>query len=182
MVGVVQTLYGARMRAVRLQARYQPLLEAIPVLAQVAVLALGGWLALQGQITLGTFLAFSTYVAQFVAPPGSSPGVLTVGQQARAGVERIFQLLDLEPGSRTPPTPSSCPSSRGEIELERRARSATHEHAVLDGLDLHVRAGRARGPRRRQRQRQVDGHPARPPASRPRRGRRSSSTGTTSAT
>ncbi len=32
----------------RLQARYQPLLEAIPTLAQVAILALGGWLALRG--------------------------------------------------------------------------------------------------------------------------------------
>ena len=68
MVAVVQTLYGARMRATRLQARYQPLLEAIPTLAQVAVLALGGWLVMQGEITLGTFLAFSTYVTQFVAP------------------------------------------------------------------------------------------------------------------
>ena len=38
MVGVVKVLYGVRMRAVRLQARYQPLLETIPVLAQVAVL------------------------------------------------------------------------------------------------------------------------------------------------
>jgi len=42
MVGIVQTLYGVRMRATRLQARYQPLLESIPVFAQVAVLALGG--------------------------------------------------------------------------------------------------------------------------------------------
>ena len=31
MVGIVQTLYGVRMRATRLQARYQPLLESIPV-------------------------------------------------------------------------------------------------------------------------------------------------------
>ncbi len=111
MVGVVQRFYGSRMRATRLQARYQPLLEAIPTLAQVAVLALGGWLVMQGQITLGTFLAFSTYVTQFVAPARQLAGVLTIGQQARAGVERIFQVLDLEPPSRTHRTPSSCPSS-----------------------------------------------------------------------
>ena len=61
-VAATKTLYGSQMRAVRLQSRYQPLLEAIPTLGQVAVLALGGWLALRHEITLGTFLAFSTYL------------------------------------------------------------------------------------------------------------------------
>ena len=91
------TLYGAQMRVTRLQARYQPLLQAIPALGQVAVLALGGWLALHGELSLGTFLAFSTYVAQLMAPARQLAGLLSVGQQARAGVERIFQLLDLRP-------------------------------------------------------------------------------------
>ena len=44
--------YGSQMRAVRLQSRYQPLLEAIPTIGQVAILAFGGWLALQHEITL----------------------------------------------------------------------------------------------------------------------------------
>ena len=35
-VDASQTLYGSQMRAVRLQSRYQPLLEAIPTLGQVA--------------------------------------------------------------------------------------------------------------------------------------------------
>jgi ATP-binding cassette subfamily B protein len=144
MVGVVGTLYGVRMRAVRLQARYQPLLESIPVLAQVAVLALGGWMALHGQISLGTFLAFSTYIGQFVAPARQLAGVLTVGQQARAGVERIFQLLDLEPQIRDEPDAVDLPELRGEIEL--RGVGFTYgddpdARPVLDGLDLHVRPG-----------------------------------------
>src|SRR6202030_1174224 len=90
-----KVLYGSQMRAVRLQSRYQPLLEAIPLFAQVAILALGGWLALQHQITLGTFLALSAYVTQLMAPARQLAGVLTIGQQSRAGLERIFQLLDL---------------------------------------------------------------------------------------
>ena len=140
MVGIVQTLYGVRMRATRLQARYQPLLESIPVFAQVAVLALGGWMALHDQITIGTFLAFSTYVGQFVAPARQLAGVLTVGQQARAGVERIFQLLDLRPQIADEPDAVELPEVRGEIEL-RGVRLAYEERPVLDGLDLHIRAG-----------------------------------------
>ena len=53
MADAAGTLYGAQMRAVRLQSRYQPLLQAIPTLGQVAVLALGGWLALHHDITPG---------------------------------------------------------------------------------------------------------------------------------
>src|SRR5262245_13599376 len=133
MVGVVQTLYGVRMRATRLQARYQPLLETIPVLAQVAVLALGGWMALHEQITIGTFLAFSAYVTAFVAPARQLAGVLTVGQQARAGVERIFQLLDLKTQIADAPDAVALPELRGEIEL-RGVRFAYDEVPVLDGL------------------------------------------------
>jgi ATP-binding cassette subfamily B protein len=144
MVGIVQTLYGVRMRATRLQARYQPLLESIPVLAQVAVLALGGWMALHDDITLGTFLAFSTYVGQFVAPARQLAGVLTVGQQARAGVERIFQLLDLAPEIADEPGATDLPQVRGEIELRGVRFAYGHDgdaHPVLDGLDLHVLPG-----------------------------------------
>ncbi|HEY5986739.1 MAG TPA: ABC transporter ATP-binding protein, partial [Streptosporangiaceae bacterium] len=47
-------LYASRVRAVRLMARYNPALQAVPTLGQVGVLAFGGWLALRGSITLGT--------------------------------------------------------------------------------------------------------------------------------
>ena len=110
-----QRLYGSRLRATRLQARYQPLLEAIPTFAQVAILVLGGLLVLHGRITIGTFLAFSTYVGQFVAPARQLAGVLTVGQQARAGIERIFQLLDIKPAISDAPDATELTSLRGEV-------------------------------------------------------------------
>ncbi|MBO0843943.1 MAG: ABC transporter ATP-binding protein [Nocardioides sp.] len=141
MFGVVQTLYGVRMRATRLQARYQPLLESIPVLAQVAILALGGWMALHGSITIGTFLAFSAYVGQFVAPARQLAGVLTVGQQARAGVERIFQLLDLRPAIADSPDATELPEMTGEIELRGVRFAYDDGEPVLDGLDLHICPG-----------------------------------------
>ena len=35
--------------------------------------------------------------------------MLTVGQQARAGVERVFELIDTEPVDPTSGTRASCP-------------------------------------------------------------------------
>jgi ATP-binding cassette subfamily B protein len=140
LTGAARVLYGARMRAVRLQARYQPLLEAIPSVAQVAILALGGWLALHHHITLGTFLAFSTYVAQFAAPARQLAGVLTVGQQARAGVERIFQLLDLTPSIVDRDDAVELPPLRGEITFSDVSFGYDGTR-LLDGVDLTVAAG-----------------------------------------
>ncbi|WP_308217270.1 ABC transporter ATP-binding protein [Streptantibioticus silvisoli] len=140
-VGAAQTLYGSRMRGVRLQSRYQPLLEAIPAFAQVAILALGGWLALHHHISLGTFLAFSTYVAQFTAPARQLANILTVAQQARAGVERIFQLLDLEPAITDAPDAIELPDPRGEIVFRDVHFAYDGSNPVLRGFDLRVGAG-----------------------------------------
>ncbi|WP_443078920.1 ABC transporter ATP-binding protein [Streptomyces sp. NBC_01497] len=144
-----QALYGTQMRTVRLQARYQPLLQAIPSLGQVAVLALGGWLALRGSLSLGTFLAFSTYVAQLLAPARQLAGILVVAQQARAGMDRILQLLDRAPAVADPPGAVTVGRLRGDIEFTGvrfgyDAEGGSGEpagHEVLSGFDLRVGAG-----------------------------------------
>ncbi|MHB1770410.1 MAG: ABC transporter ATP-binding protein [Acidimicrobiales bacterium] len=141
LASTVENLYGSQMRAVRLQARYQPLLEAIPALGQVGILALGGYLALRHEITLGTFLAFSTYIVQLVAPARQLAGVLAVAQQARAGVERIFQLIDLEPAIAERPDAADLPPIRGEVTFSEVHFAFGHGPPVLQGIDLHVAAG-----------------------------------------
>jgi ATP-binding cassette, subfamily B, bacterial len=140
-VEAAKSLYGARMRAVRLQACYQPLLKAIPSIGQVAILAFGGWLALRHEITLGTFLAFSTYVAQFVAPARQFAGVITIAQQARAGVERIFQLLDLPPAIADAPEAVELAQLRGEITFSDVHFGYGEGPPVLNGFDLRIAAG-----------------------------------------
>ncbi len=139
--GASKAVYGSQMRAVRLQSRYQPLLEAIPLFAQVAILALGGWLALHHDITLGTFLAFSTYVTQLMAPARQLAGVLTIGQQARAGLERIFQLLDLPAAICDPPDAVDLPELRGDIRFSNVHFNYGDRQPVLTGVDLHIAPG-----------------------------------------
>ncbi len=134
-------LYSAQMRAVRLQARYQPALQAVPAIGQVGVLALGGWLALRHDISLGTFLAFSTYIAQMLAPARQLAGVLTIAQQARAGLERIFQLLDMRPAISGREDAEELPAVRGEIDLSGVHFSYEGGQPVLRGFDLHVAPG-----------------------------------------
>jgi ATP-binding cassette subfamily B protein len=132
-------LFGARMRVVRFTSRYNPLLQAIPALGQVGVLALGGWLALRGTITLGTFLAFATYLAALVSPVRQLAAVLTIGQQARAGVERVLEVVDARPElvSGT----GALPAGPLTVELDDVTFGHDADRPVLSGVSLRVEPG-----------------------------------------
>ncbi len=135
----VQRLFSARMRAVRMTSKWNPTLQAIPALGQVGVLALGGYLALHGHISLGTFLAFSTYLAQLVAPVRQLAALLTFGQQARASVERVLEVIDTEPTLRD--GASELPEGPLGIEFDGVGFSYDGSSAVFDGFSLRVPAG-----------------------------------------
>ncbi|MCZ7431359.1 ABC transporter ATP-binding protein [Streptomyces sp. WMMC1477] len=139
---VGRVLYAARLRTLRYNARYTPALQSIPSLGQVAMLALGGWMAVGGSITLGTFVAFSTYLAQLVGPVRMLAAMLTVGQQARAGVERVYDLIDTEPQMTERPGAQELPADApASVEFDGVTFGYDPEHPVLDGVSLEVRPG-----------------------------------------
>lgn len=137
---VGRRLFAGRLRTIRLNSRYTPALQAVPALGQVAMLALGGWLATRGEITLGTFVAFSTYLAQLVGPVRMLAMVLTVGQQARAGVERVLELIDTEPSLQdgTKELPAGTPAG---VEFDDVRFGYTEDRPVLDGFSLTIEPG-----------------------------------------
>ncbi|MFG2132279.1 ABC transporter ATP-binding protein [Streptomyces sp. NPDC048751] len=141
---VGRRLFAGRLRTIRLNAVYTPALQAVPALGQVAMLALGGWLAVRGNITLGTFVAFSTYLAQLVGPVRMLAMVLTVGQQARAGTERVLELIDTEPSIKegTKDLPADAPATVefDDVSFGYEGASGTTS-PVLDGLSFQIRPG-----------------------------------------
>jgi ATP-binding cassette subfamily B protein len=134
-------LFGERMRAARLTARLNPTLLALPTLGQVGVIGFGGWLALNGSITLGTFLAFTTYVAQLVAPARALASLVVSAQLARAGVERVYELVDSRPDVVDPAVPDRLPDGPLSVELDHLLFSYGRREPVLDDVSLRVEPG-----------------------------------------
>jgi ATP-binding cassette, subfamily B, bacterial len=135
------SLYGSRVRAIRLRAQYQATLQALPAVAQAAILALGGWLAIRGQLTLGTFLVSASYITQLQAPTRLLANLFVVGQQGRASVERLFEVLDSTPAIRERPDARRLEVTSGEIELDGVRFGYLRSEPVLNGFTLTVRPG-----------------------------------------
>jgi ATP-binding cassette subfamily B protein len=77
---------------------------------------------------------------QLVAPARTLAGVLTIGQLARVGIERIFQLLDQPPAIADAPDAVDLPDGGGDI----RFSNVTFGYGaapVLNDFDLHIKAG-----------------------------------------
>jgi len=131
-------LFASRVRTVRLMARYGPALQAIPAFGQIGVLALGGWLAIHGSITLGTFLAFSSYLAQMVGPVRMLTYLITLGQEARASVIRVFEVIDSRPLITEKPGATALPADAAGVEFDHVHFGYAPEQPVLNGLSLRA--------------------------------------------
>jgi ATP-binding cassette subfamily B protein len=134
-------LFAERMRAARLTSRLNPTLLALPTLGQVGVIGFGGWLALGGSISLGTFLAFTTYVAQLVGPARLLASLVVSAQLARAGVQRVYDLVDSRPDVVDPAEPVALPRGPLSVELHHVSFGYGSREPVLDDVSLRVEPG-----------------------------------------
>ncbi|MEY2426818.1 MAG: ATP-binding cassette, subfamily bacterial, partial [Actinomycetota bacterium] len=141
LAAVSRDLYASRVRLNRLQARYTPMMQSIPVLSQVAVLGFGGWLALHGQLSLGAFTAFSSYLVQLVAPVRMFAQLLAIGQQARAGAERLLDILDANPTITEKPDAPALARGAGHVVFDNVTFGYTVSEPVLKGFSLDVAPG-----------------------------------------
>jgi ATP-binding cassette, subfamily B, bacterial len=134
-------LFASRLRMIRLTARYNPALTAIPSLGMVGVLALGGWLAIHGSITLGTFLAFSAYLAQMTGPVRMLTYMITLGQEARASVIRVFDIIDARPVITDQPDAAELPADAAGLSFDDVRFGYVPTEPVLRGLSFRVEPG-----------------------------------------
>jgi ATP-binding cassette subfamily B protein len=134
-------LFASRLRVARLTSRYNPALQAVPALGQVLVLALGGWLVLHQHISLGTFVAFTTYLAGCATPVRQLAMLLSVGQQAHAGVERVLEIIDAPPGIADRAGAQDLPDTPLSIELADVTFGYRNDRPVLRGVTLRIEPG-----------------------------------------
>ena len=112
------------------------------------------------------------YMLQLTPPVRKLAAILTVGQLARAGAERIFDLLDSTPLVQDKPDAGLLEVTNGEVRFDHVTFGYTSTEPVLQRLLAHGLAGRDRRARRDLGLGQVDRRPAAPALLRRARGPR----------
>ncbi len=124
----------ANIRAVAFTSALAPSLEALGYLALAIVTGAGGLYLLRGQtlfgtaLSLGLVITFLGYVQRFNQPIQQVSMLWTNVQNAIAGGERIFSLLDEVPAVLDRPGAMEMPPIQGHVEF--RAASAAYEKGV----------------------------------------------------
>jgi ATP-binding cassette, subfamily B, bacterial len=126
----------------RLDALFVPFLEMLPLLGIAAVLWFGGRRVISGELSVGSFVAFNAYVVMLVWPLRVLGQRVTTLQKALGASGRITEVLEVEPRLLEPRHPEELERPvRGDVRLEDVRFGHEGDHAVLDGLDLHVAPG-----------------------------------------
>ena len=129
-------------------------------LAQALTYGLGGWLAVQGAVSAGTVVTLALLLTRLYGPLTALSNVRVDVMSALVSFDRVFEVLDLEPGITERPDAAEIPPGSGRIEfrdvrfrypsadqvslatLEDVATLDKRENAeVLTGLDFTVEPG-----------------------------------------
>ena len=137
----------ANVRAVAYTSALAPTLEALSYVALAIVTGVGGWYLLRGQslfgttVTLGLVVTFLGYVQRFNQPIQQIAVLWTNIQNAIAGAERIFTILDEKPAVYNKSGARDMPPIRGLVEFDRATHSYEDGVPVLKDVSFTVQPG-----------------------------------------
>jgi len=114
----------ANVKAVAYTSALAPTLEALGYVALAIVAGVGGMVIINGGmlfgtvVSLGLVITFVAYVQRFNQPIQQIATLWASLQNAIAGGERIFNLMDVEPEIVNKPEAIEMPVIKGEVEFE----------------------------------------------------------------
>lgn len=126
----------ANVRAVSFTSALAPALEALSYVALAIVVGTGGWILLSGGeffgtvVTLGLVVTFLQYVQRFNQPIQQIAVMWTNIQNAIAGGERIFKILDEQPAIADKADAKEMKEIKGLVQFDNVA------HAYEDGVPV----------------------------------------------
>ncbi|WP_097322599.1 ABC transporter ATP-binding protein [Paractinoplanes atraurantiacus] len=129
-------------------------------LAQALTYGLGGWLAVAGSVTAGTVVTLALLLTRLYGPLTALSNVRVDVMSALVSFDRVFEVLDLEPGIEEKPEAVDLPAGGGRVEFrdvhfrypsagevslatleDVVALDRTEQAPVLRGVDFTVEPG-----------------------------------------
>ncbi len=131
----------ARYAMERLRASQYPVVGSLEALSMLSLLLLGGWQISQGQLTGSGFISYVTAVALLFEPIATITSSYNEFKQGEASVDRIFDLLQLQPTIVEKPNAPMLAPVMGKVEFGNVTFSYQPDRPVLQDLNLFVLPG-----------------------------------------
>ncbi|MGB9682408.1 MAG: ABC transporter ATP-binding protein [bacterium] len=132
---------SALLNALKLSAIFHPTVSFLSSIGTVAVVSVGGFMALHGKISVGDIVGFILYLSMFYQPVTALSQVIENVQQALAGAERVFEVLETESEIKEKPNAIELKNVRGKVTFEDVSFSYNEGIPILKNISFNVEPG-----------------------------------------
>jgi len=133
----------ARYRAEQLKAIQLPVVGFLESIALLLMLLLGGWQISLGNLTGGQFVSYLTAVIMLIDPIALITSNYNEFKQGEASLDRILELLDIQPTVVEKPDASCLPAVAGKVECRNISFAYQATQPVLQDLSFLALPGEA---------------------------------------
>ena len=130
----------ANMTTVTVSGVYFPAVELLAALGTALILWYGGNRVLDADLSVGVMVAFIGYLASFFDPIQQLSQLYNTFQSAMAALEKIFGVLETDPGISDRPNPVDLPDISGHVRLDHVSFGYGREYVIRD-VSLDIAAG-----------------------------------------
>ena len=142
-----EELYRRALRLIRINGAMPTITGMLPAVAMWVVMIVGGGSISRGEMGIAEFFTFAMYIWDLTFPTFIMGWVVALVQRGSAAMQRIDEVLSVEPSIRDHDEVENVDSLRGEIEF-KGLNFRYHEddpEAALQDLSIRVPAGSSLG-------------------------------------
>jgi ABC-type multidrug transport system fused ATPase/permease subunit len=138
---VLETVFRASLRLTFLTGVYSLSANSVATGINLVVIGAGGWLVLAGHLQAGVLMAFLALMAQVIGPIQNMSSILQGFQNASGAMDRVEELLAMEPTIKDAPDARPIGLVKHSIRLNQVSFGYTEGQMQLADVNLTVPAG-----------------------------------------
>ncbi|MDP5337119.1 MAG: ABC transporter ATP-binding protein/permease, partial [Nodularia sp. (in: cyanobacteria)] len=135
--------FQAKFSADRLKAIQIPIVGFLEALSAVSLVIVGAWQISQNNLTVGAFFSYLTAAALLIDPIGHTTNNYNEFKQGEASVDRIFELMAIQPTVLEKPNAIALPPVKGKVEYRHVSFAYKPGEPVLKDISLLALPGEA---------------------------------------
>ncbi len=132
--------YALNIGRAKIVGDYYPKIEFLTNIVMLLVVCVGGYMVIQKHMTIGDLFAFNWYVTMIVWPMRHMGFMTNNIAQCSASAKKIFAIMDIEPGIKSPENPIKLRRAAGELGFQKVSLKYEQSN-VLKDINFHVKAG-----------------------------------------